>query len=319
MAQFQVSSITVRKAMETLVERGAVYRKKGKGTYVSDPRGSELSQENYNKVYLVFDDVEELDASLSRIVKGIKDYYKNKPVLLSLVDYTFCEELFRQDKETDKTIGLIVYFNPIDSAKKFKNLRRLETSGVKLVCIDRQLGDYPANYVGSNNHDAVYAAVEYLFSLGHRNMAFVFERSDISSERERYEGYLDAMRDLGVGKNISQAYQVADIKEKAGELAASDNTAIVCANDFTASAVIEALRAVGSEVPRDISVLGFDDSDIYRYHVPALTTLRQDYYSIGYESARVLYKLMIGKTKDYTKVYIPAQLIVRDSTDKNVR
>lgn len=319
MEEFQVSSITVRKAMETLVEKGIVYRVKGKGTYVSSPCDDTTDQSGYDKVYLIFDEVEELDASLRKIVQGIKEYYKNKKTLLSLVDYTFCEELVRQDQETGKTIGLIVFFNPVDAPRKFKNLRQLENNGVKLVCIDRQLGKYPANYVGSNNHDAIYSAVEYLHSLGHRQMTFVFERPDISSECERYEGYLDAMHDLGVGELITPSYKMSEIEARIYELVDSGSTAIVCANDLTASVVIRSIHAMGKNVPRDISVIGFDDTDVFRYHVPALTTLRQDYYSIGYESARILYRLMSGKIKDYTKIYIPAQLIIRDSTGRNLR
>ena len=89
---------------------------------------------------------------------------------------------------------------------------------------------------------------------------------------------------------------------------------MVCANDFTAAALIKALKDAGMEVPRDVSVVGFDDAETYRFHQPALTTIRQDFFILGYESARVLNKLMAETALGCTRIYTPAQLIVREST-----
>ena len=67
-------------------------------------------------------------------------------------------------------------------------------------------------------------------------------------------------------------------------------------------------------VPSDVSVVGFDDAEPYRFHQPALTTIRQDFFALGYESARVLNKIMSETVSGCTRIYTPAQLIVREST-----
>ena len=81
---------------------------------------------------------------------------------------------------------------------------------------------------------------------------------------------------------------------------------MVCANDFTAAALIKALKDAGMEVPRDVSVVGFDDAETYRFHQPALTTIRQDFFMLN--------KLMAETALGCTRIYTPTQLIVREST-----
>ena len=98
MAEFGVSSITVRKAMETMVQQGIVYRVKGKGTYVADPQSGQENANGYKKVFLIFDVEAALDASLTKIVQGIQQYYQNKKSQLVLEKYAFCEEYLRDGK-----------------------------------------------------------------------------------------------------------------------------------------------------------------------------------------------------------------------------
>lgn len=317
MAEFGVSSITVRKAMETMVREGIVYRVRGKGTYVSPSKDEPAStDEPARRVYLIFDVEARLDTSLSRIVQGIQRYYKHKKCLLALENYAFCEEYLQAGRHQQDDAGLILYINSSDDDKKARHLRKLGEAGVKFVCIDRFLGNFPINYVGCNNHDAVYAAVEHLASHRHQRIAFLYEKPEISSEKERYKGYVHAMRDLGLGNLLPAPHSVNDI-EKCVEDVQNGVTAVVCANDYTASLLVEALKNAGLEVPRDVSVVGFDDSETYRYHQPTLTTLRQDFHALGYESARVLDKLMTGASGGYTRIYIPAQLLVRESSGDN--
>lgn len=314
MAEFGVSSITVRKAMETMVRQGIVYRVKGKGTYVADPQSGQESADDCRKVYLIFDVEAALDASLTRIVQGIQRYYQNKKSQLVLENYAFCEEYLRDGQGKKEDAGFIIYISAMDDEKKLENLRRLSNAGVKFVCIDRYLGHYPVNYVGCNNHDGAYSAVEHLVGLGHRQIGFVYERPEISSEKERFDGYANAMTDHGLKEHITQPYTVVEMESCIQALLAHRHSAMVCANDFTAAALIKALKDAGMEVPRDVSVVGFDDAETYRFHQPALTTIRQDFFILGYESARVLNKLMAETALGCTRIYTPAQLIVREST-----
>ena len=312
--EFQVSSITVRKAMEYLVKDGFVYRVKGKGTYVAE-RDAVLPDQKM--IYLIFDLAADLDASLGKIVQGIHRYYKNREYQLIIEDRTFYEAFMKGKKKWNQAAGLILYPNPESAGGEEYDLRKLYKAGINFVCIDRQTGNYPVNYVGANNHDAEYSLVQHLISLGHKRIGFLFEKPQISSEKERYLGYCDAMRDYGLGEFITPITKISELDNWQEDLKSGKFSAILCVNDYTASVLLKALRDMGIEVPKDISVAGFDDSDTYRYHQPSLTTVRQNFFSVGYESARILDKLIKGTISGYTKIYIPTELVIRESTGEN--
>lgn len=313
MEKFGVSSITVRKAMQTLAQEGIVYRVKGRGTYVADPNQTQETAEDAKKVYLIFDVEAALDTSLTQIVQGIQRYYKNKKRLLVLENYAFLNEYLRRGP-ADEDAGLIIYINAMDDEHRLPTLRQLNQAGIKFVCIDRYLGHYPVNYVGCNNHDGTYAAVDHLAALGHKQIGFMHERRKISSEQERLEGYIHGMEDQGLKSCIAQPYEMDQIDQCVNALLERRHTAMVCANDYTAAVLIQAIKTAGMSVPQDVSVVGFDDSETYRFHQPALTTVRQDFHVLGYESARALNKLMAEDTQGCTRIYTPVHLIVREST-----
>ena len=316
-AEFGVSSITVRKAMEIMAQEGLVYRVKGKGTYVADTSGMDSQEESGKKVYLIFDIDAALDASLTRIVHGIQRYCKKRKYQLLLENYAFCEDYLPEDHERSTDAGLIIYMSTGDDERKLDNLRRLSSANVKYVCIDRYLGHYPVNYVGCNNHDGVYAAVEHLIDLGHQKIGFIHENPEISAEQERLQGYMNAMTDHGLSGFITAPYRISEISNCVDAVKASKHTAIICANDYSAAVMVQTLKESGLEVPKDISIVGFDDAETYRFHQPALTTVRQDFFALGYEAARVLHKLMTEPTIGCTRIYTPTQFIVRESTGKN--
>lgn len=202
----------------------------------------------------------------------------------------------------------------MDDEQKLQALRQLNQAGAKFVCIDRYLGHYPVNYVGCNNHDGTYAAVEHLAALGHKRIGFMHERREISSEQERLDGYIHGMEDQGLESCIAQPYEIGEIDRCMNALLERQHTAMICANDYTAAVLIQAIKAAGLGVPQDVSVVGFDDSETYRFHQPALTTVRQDFHALGYESARTLNKLIAENAQGCTHIYTPVHLIAREST-----
>lgn len=315
MEQFQVSTITVRKAMEYLVKGGFVYRIKGKGTYVAERDTAITEQE---MIYLIFDFLSaDLDASLSKIVQGIHRYFKNREYQLVIEDHTFFQAFMKGEKKINPAAGMILYPNPENSGAADYDLRKLYKDDINIVCIDRQMGTQPVNYVGTNNHDAEYFLVQHLIDLGHKRIGFLFNEPQISAEMERYRGYCDAMQNYDLAEFIMPVTKISRMEDWREDVEKGKYTAILCVNDNTASVLIKSLRDMGIGVPTDISVAGFDDADFYRYHKPGLTTVRQNFFSIGYESARILDRLMKGTTTGYTKIYIPTELVIRDSTAEN--
>ncbi len=91
-------------------------------------------------------------------------------------------------------------------------------------------------------------------------------------------------------------------------------TAIFAANDISAFGVMDAVKARGLEVGRDISVIGFDDIPMARHIYPPLTTVRQPLYEMGEAALSVLLSLLKGIKPIRQKLYLPTELIIREST-----
>ena len=93
-----------------------------------------------------------------------------------------------------------------------------------------------------------------------------------------------------------------------------DVTAIFAANDEMALGVMRAMFEAGREVPRDVSIIGFDDVPFARYLTPPLTTVRQDFEEIGQRSVDLLLDAIRGVDDSRVRAAITPELVVRDST-----
>jgi DNA-binding LacI/PurR family transcriptional regulator len=93
-----------------------------------------------------------------------------------------------------------------------------------------------------------------------------------------------------------------------------DVTAVFVANDEMALGVLRAMREAGREVPRHVSVIGFDDIPYARYLTPPLTTVRQDFDEIGRRSLHLLLNAIQGVDDSSARATITPELVVREST-----
>ena len=92
----------------------------------------------------------------------------------------------------------------------------------------------------------------------------------------------------------------------------SPPTAIFCYNDVTALGAIRAAHAVGLRVPRDLSIVGFDDIDLAPYFEPPLTTVAQPKRQMGEKAVHMVLELLAGNAVE--DCVLPSRLIVRGST-----
>ena len=174
--------------------------------------------------------------------------------------------------------------------------------------------------VGFDNAQAAYQIGSYLLDIGHRSIAMVagiMQGNDRAAER--VEGITAAMADRGVrfapGHLVEHAYEIAEARRAASRLLASPNrpTAIACGNDVLAFGVLFECRARGVNVPRDISITGFDDLDLAANIDPPLTTIRVPAAEMGRRAAEYLLA-RLDKTPIPEKTELQAALIVRETT-----
>ena len=145
--------------------------------------------------------------------------------------------------------------------------------------------------------------------------------------RERLLGYLDVLGEAGITPVVHRQEHSDDEEAyvAASTLLSSDKppTGVLCFSDVIAHGVVRAAERLGLDVPRDLSVVGFDDSPLARRLRPQLTTVRQDVVEKGRISAHELKRTMdarrSGSSTRTKHVMLPVELVVRDSTAKPPR
>lgn len=199
-----------------------------------------------------------------------------------------------------------------------KEVQELLNSDIPCVMIDLEKHE-KALTVCSDNIMGSYKAVEYLYSIGHRRIAHIAGKEHTYPGDKRVEGYKIALNKLGIAKRddyiIDGGYFTFEGGYKSMQkLISLDKppTAVFVAGDMMAMGAIMAIKDAKLSVPKDISVIGFDDIDFARYNSPALTTIKQDKNLMGKVAADLLTDHILGAI-DKTSVMLPVELIIRES------
>jgi LacI family repressor for deo operon, udp, cdd, tsx, nupC, and nupG len=176
--------------------------------------------------------------------------------------------------------------------------------------------------VRSDNAQGIYEAVKHLIDLGHRKIAHVTGPAGNVLSTTRCAAFEAAMlsRELPV---LDDWIVPSDFSLEAGGVAArrilgltEKPTAVICASDQIAFGLMAEMIGQGVHVPRDFSVVGFDDIEMAAYYMPPLTTVRQDRDRLGSAAAELIIDLLSGRPRDQIASVnmLPVELIVRKST-----
>ncbi len=171
--------------------------------------------------------------------------------------------------------------------------------------------------IGFDNRAAARRVAEHLLGLGHRRIAMIAGVTrDNDRAAARVAGVRDALEAAGLrlpaGRLTERPYTVADGHAAVIDLLAQPEppTAVICGNDHLALGAIAGARARGVEVPRQLSITGFDDLDFAAFAVPALTTVQVPAAEMGRRAADHLVALATGQSPRPV-VELEAPLVLR--------
>ena len=207
-------------------------------------------------------------------------------------------------------------------------LEELERRAVPVVLLEQGLSSNRFSAVVANYYVASYDMTRYLIGLGHKSIALVssFSSDHDSIWQERLAGFKQAVADAGlsdkarylldtyVPSGTGQAYQPELIKECFSS--ADRPTAAFVLSDLLAVRVMKTLREIGLEIPRDVSVAGFDNTAIAEHAIPPLTTVGQPTEIMGRRAAEILFDQIENKSDiKMAPIYeqLPCELIIRQS------
>jgi LacI family transcriptional regulator len=202
------------------------------------------------------------------------------------------------------------------------HLRALMRNSVPFVLIDRSIAGYDGDLVQGDSVAGARRLVEHLIELGHRRIGMITETNEVSTARDRVQGYRAALEAAGIPSRPellaeSSAIDPRDAHDATLQLLdlPEPPTAIFAVNNIAVVGVAEAVRERGLEIPRDLALVCFDDIEhASRFH-PFLTVTAQPAETFGTIATQLLLDRLAGRVSERRRIVVlPADFVVRESS-----
>ena len=258
-----------------------------------------------------------MDPFVSELVGGVEETVRNAGYFMMIYISRDLDKIMRR-VSTWNVDGLLLFGmlndDGIRVSERYKN---------PIVCIDTYSIEGIRHFtnVGLEDERGGFEMTEYLIKMGHKRIAFVSD-NQTGVDLARFMGYKRALLEYGIEPADEDFIKIrpheSEIDDSLKEICErlKDYTAVFCVSDLYAVMIMAALSDRGVKVPEDISVAGFDDNLLGRYHRPALTTVHQDVKGKGVKAAQTLLEIMNGNIPENKRIMLPTELVIRDTVAK---
>jgi LacI family transcriptional regulator len=206
-----------------------------------------------------------------------------------------------------------------------ENLLKIDRKKLPIVLVDRDMCNSDAKVVldsvTNDNFNGAYQMVRYLISLGHRRIAVLASSREQPQQKDRLNGYLQALKESGIPLNPSYILRT-DLDFESGyqntlrlmSIHSNPPTAIFTFNNLTSLGAISALNDLQLQIPQDVSLCGFGEFKYHKILRPDLTVVNQRSYTVG----KIAAEIMLRKIQDKgqwvpSRVVLPADILYRAS------
>lgn len=210
------------------------------------------------------------------------------------------------------------------SADDNAHLEETVREGVPVVLIDRAVKGLECDSVVVDNEGGARQAVDYLINSGHRRIGLLQDETRIFTSQERLAGYRNALEAHGIELDNSLISVSPSTIEHAIEATIrlfsqrKPPTALFTVDSLMTQGALLALRSMGLSVPKDVSLIGFDDFNLATFTDPQITVVAQPIAEIGPLAAQMLIDRLSGKKDPPRNVRFPTRLIIRGSVSRRV-
>lgn len=319
--QYSLSRHTVRKALSLLEQEGYIEACHGKGTFCSEKMRHMKKSRNIAVVTTYISDY-----IFPRLIQGIDNVLSEQGYSIILKntgnsrqkEAKYLEELLQKDID-----GLIIEPSKSQLSCRhpglYENLEKYQIPYIFIQGIYTEMKDKP--HILMDDARGGYLVTKYLLEQGHRRITGFFKADDIQGI-QRHKGYVRALQEAGIpyDPDLVVWFHTEDRRSKPSMMVkemvktGSLPHGIVCYNDQIAVQVIESLEDCGLQVPKDISVTGYDNS-LYAQRGTGITTIAHPQERLGEMAAELILEKINGVSEEDSKVerLIQPELIVRGS------
>jgi LacI family transcriptional regulator len=255
---------------------------------------------------------------VSQLLEGMNEALRNSGydmIYLSMMSddpsYSFTKHCLSRNVDGIVSFGL---------SKDLPSLNDLISSNIPTMHVDTDLLGRRSGYITSDNRNGAAIAMQHLAQLGHRKIAYITGNLNYIAGKERFEGYrqgLQVHRLPYISSYVEYGHFASELSYNAMKrLLEQDDppTAVVCASDLMAIAAIHAALDSGVRVPEQLSVIGFDNTNVAGLIRPGLTTVNQNVPAIGRKAVEQVIAMI--QDPDYAPPVMiePVDLVVRGTT-----
>jgi LacI family repressor for deo operon, udp, cdd, tsx, nupC, and nupG len=208
-----------------------------------------------------------------------------------------------------------------DTSSDHERYQVLIDRGMPVVFINGYAAGLAAPFLSTDDAEAMTLAVGYLAQLGHKGIGLANGPARYVPSARKRLGFVAALRStLGLSEKDAASWIEDGLFTVEGGATAADSlfdrgaTAVVCASDLMALGAIRAARERGLDVPGDVSVVGFDDSNLMGFLDPPLTTVRQPVQSMGSAAVQALADAIDGQPIPFKEYLFKPELVLRSSS-----
>ena len=307
---FNVSKITKEKVLKVIKQLN-YERKKNK---------NRISQSNISVIKCFDEKIENEDPYFVSLKINLENMLKKKVSKVKFFDLEEIEKLIKYNEISNFSLTDAVIFIGETSKEKLKFFKSLNEN---IICVDVYDTDNITDYIKFDMRNSVEIVLNYIFKLNHKKIGLLVGRNKVVKNlvdfREKY--FKEIMVKNGLYRE--EYLQIGDFSMESGYIMMKEilkledrPTAVFCGNDSIAMGAYKAIRENKLKIPEDISIIGFNDLKLSQYSIPPLTTIKIDTKLIAQETINSLIELLEGKRDYHKKVFLPIELIERESCQR---
>ena len=307
---FNVSKITKEKVLKVIKQLN-YERKKNK---------NRISQSNISVIKCFDEKIENEDPYFVSLKINLENILKKKVSKVKFFDLEEIEKLIKYNEISNFSLTDAVIFIGETSKEKLKFFKSLNEN---IICVDVYDTDNITDYIKFDMSNSVEIVLNYIFKLNHKKIGLLVGRNKVVKNlvdfREKY--FKEIMVKNGLYRE--EYLQIGDFSMESGYIMMKEilkledrPTAVFCGNDSIAMGAYKAIRENKLKIPEDISIIGFNDLKLSQYSIPPLTTIKIDTKLIAQETVNSLVELLEGKRDYHKKVFLPIELIERQSCQR---
>ena len=297
--------------------RDKVLHAAGKFNFVPNKLARSLKLDKTETIGLIVPDIS--NPFFADIAKSIEAEARNKGYSIIFgdsMDNIETEEKLLQLLQSQKVDGIIVA--PVGTRQE--HLLHAYNEGLPIVVIDRFFRNSELPYITSDNYKGAYDAVCYLIEMGHKKIACIQGIHDSLPNIERVEGYKKALKDNSIPFNpaflLGNSFSKQNGYDIGKTLFSLDTppTAIFALSNLISLGVLEAAGETGKAVPKDFSLISFDEQPYSAYLATPMTTIDQRKHEIGMQAVNFVVNCIDDNAPEKKfAIRLPTKMIKRNS------